>query len=257
MTAVDPDASDPDCARTGAVDPMARGPDPAAAPNPFATDPDVVGTGRGDDDFGLRCRWWDVDHGWFGRIDRAVGGVDHEIDDVLTHAGLVEVDNVGGAQMVNRVGRLDLADDDVVRDAGSDHCFDVLRVKRAGLFDAFVGLGSLSTQAGAFVLVDGVADDGTSRCAKCATDQGAFARMAATEDRAEGGSPAGADERACSGVVDGAVWIFAAGNKGGRSKERQNEVLHILTGDINVVVALDRQLVETFNSRNEFTLRFF
>ena len=55
----------------------------------------------------------------------AAGRVDHDIDDPLADAGVLEIDDLRSAQMIHRVRITNLADDDFVADAPHAEGFDM------------------------------------------------------------------------------------------------------------------------------------
>lgn len=80
---------------------MSRQPNPAAIPGPFAVHPNVIRTGRDEVRLG-RSRWRRCGKDCLAGRRRAGDGgwrVDHEVNDLLVHAGVFEINDVGAAEV--------------------------------------------------------------------------------------------------------------------------------------------------------------
>src|ERR1017187_9417573 len=151
--------------------PTASHPDPASAvPSPRAVDPHVTRARcRIVDFFHYRRRWRLSYHDFFilrrWRWRRrscvsAAGRVDHDVDDPLADTGVLEIDDLRGAQVIGHVRITDLADDDLIADARFRECLDVRGSQRLTLVDALQRLRGILTHAFPLLLVDGIANDG-------------------------------------------------------------------------------------------------
>src|ERR1700733_5372240 len=105
------------------IAPMTADPKPAAVPDPFATDPDVIR--RGGNNNGVKHGWGrsllNIGHGarrrFSGGADGA-GGVDHVVDNLVADTRIAQVNDVGRGKVKDSAGIFDLIDHDILADAG-------------------------------------------------------------------------------------------------------------------------------------------
>lgn len=237
-------ADHPNGLGVGRICPMSRHPEPAAAaPDPFAFDPDVIRAGR--------CQIWFCGGHWWGLVGdircwrsgrgggRTCAGaqgrraVQHEVDDFVAYASVAQIDDIRSAKVEYRVGTDDLVDDGVVRGAGFGQRFDIGNGYRRALIyggtgsggrtwggrgwrcgrdwlavGRRIGGGGFSGDFGVLFPVRFIAKQSASEGTGGGADQGAFTTVARTSGgRAHERAKNTADDGAGTGVVLGTVRI--------------------------------------------------
>src|ERR1035437_3886147 len=172
-------SANPDGVTIRRASPIATAPNPAVAPNPFATDPKIIRPGRNHNGFHRRWRRGLLnDHRGGGAVTGGARRVDHEINHLVAHAGIAQINDVRRAQMIYRVRILDLADDDLFADARLGERLHVRDAQRLTLFNPCVSLRSLRPQTRLLILINGVTDQTAGQQADCCAHQRAFAAAA-------------------------------------------------------------------------------
>ena len=103
---------------------MAAYPHPAAIPYPFARGPHISRARCDDDRFGRRLRRR-LRRDLARRVTVQAWGVDHETNDLLADTGILELDNISGAEMIKGAGIANLADNDFITNPGCGESLDV------------------------------------------------------------------------------------------------------------------------------------
>ena len=100
----------------------------------------------------------------------AAGRVDHDIDYPLADTGIFKIEDLRGAQVVDRTRITNLADDDLIANTGFCQGLDVCCSQWLALVDPYQCLRGILTHPFPLLLIDGIADDGAGERPNRATN---------------------------------------------------------------------------------------
>jgi len=137
---------------------MSTRPDPGAIPNPIAIHPDIIRPGRLGRRFGERLRGRrlrgsgaDLRFGNGKAGDDGAGCADEEINHMIADAGMCQVDNIIGGQMIDGMRISDDGDNVIGGESEFGHDFDVRQGQWLRRLDPAACVGRFLAKSGHLV----------------------------------------------------------------------------------------------------------